>query len=776
MSPATAEALIRVLEKIDRPGTFCASGSVPAVLPGLEVAGLGPVGLPLTAAQAEQLKGLCERAPYGKGEETLVDTNVRRVWELKPDRFSLTNPDWERFVMETVRTVQQDLGLEKQKLESHLYDLLLYEPGSFFLPHRDGEKLNRMVATLVLVLPSSFQGGELVVRHEDEERTIDFGGENPFHIHFAAFYADCEHEIRPLREGYRLCLVYNLTLAKAKNRITAPRTSQQVEEIAAVLGRWAQEEDAPHKLVVALGYQYTEAGLTWDALKGVDRAQAQALAEGARRAGCRAYLALLTLYQSGSAEGGYDDYHGRRRRRWYEEDDEEEETGAHEMGEIYESSLTADHWSDPEGNPLPVGELNVEEDELLDPDILEEVQPEEEFEGYTGNEGMTLERWYHHAAIIIWPNERHFQVLCDAGPHAAVPALAQMVKQLEKAGPEEAAVLRAGCLDFAGAIIARWPESPYDHYIADRPESSSLFRSLAALDEPALIKAYLTDVLPRDPTVDAGKALATVCRKHGWGTFQAELVSALEKATPVSLARDVRLLEPIFLARPHKDAARAELCQALGSTFVAALERIDQMPAAHDWRVRQVNRGDVLTRLILSLLAAGQEEQLARVVAHTMARPAQYPLHTVHLAALSTLQPWLGKHFKKRSQALADWVAACRGRLEALTVQEPQPPADFRRAAPTSCTCADCAELRRFLEDPNEREHRFRAPQDRRTHLEEVIRQNSLDVDRATERRGSPHTLVCRKNTQSYQAALKTYRHDLELLAMVRAIEAKLPK
>ena len=32
-----------------------------------------------------------------------------------------------------------------------------------------------MVATLVVVLPSSFQGGELVVRHEGRERVFDFG-------------------------------------------------------------------------------------------------------------------------------------------------------------------------------------------------------------------------------------------------------------------------------------------------------------------------------------------------------------------------------------------------------------------------------------------------------------------------------------------------------------------------------------------------------------------------------------------------------------------------
>src|SRR5262249_21701031 len=157
--------------------------------------------------------------------------------------------------------------------------------------------------------------------HEGEEQVVDFGGrDSQFRIHFAAFYADCEHEIRPLREGYRLCLVYNLTLAKSKKAIGAPRHSEHIETVSEILRQWAADEDAG-KDAVPLEHETTKAGIAWDTLRGADGAKARVLAEAARRAGCQAYLGLLTFHESGSAEyagGGYGGGYYRRR-GWYDD-------------------------------------------------------------------------------------------------------------------------------------------------------------------------------------------------------------------------------------------------------------------------------------------------------------------------------------------------------------------------------------------------------------------------------------------------------------------------
>lgn len=783
MASAILEKLDQALGQIDRPGTFCASGSVPAVLPGLEVEGMGPVGLPLTPGVAKELIKKCHQAPYGKGQETLVDTKVRRVWRLEPDRFELKNPEWDRLVKGIVAGVREELGLEDQEMESHLYDLLIYEKGGFFLPHRDGEKLDRMVATLVVVLPSSHDGGELIVRHEGQERTIDFGGtRDDYRIHYAAFYADCEHEVRPLKKGYRLCLVYILTLANSKPALAAPRDSGHVEEIAPLIRKWADDEESTEKLAILLDHQYTQGGLAWDALKGTDRVKARVLAAAARRAGCKAYLALLTLHQSGEGEepgGGYGYGRGRWQDRYRDDEDEGGNGGEYTMVEIFDSDLTADHWSDPEGNSLPMGELTIEEDEVLDPESLTAVKPEEEFQGYTGNEGSPLNRWYRHAAIFLWPEARHLEIICSRDSRGVVPELARLIERRNHAGEEDRAALETQCRDLAAAIVGRWPEEGHARLRTETGSepspSSRLLDGLAELDEPRLIGEFLGTVPIRDVSADPGPSIVAIGQKYGWPTFRPQLASIMKETSLKTMERNVRLLETICTAGPPRKEGWDELCADLSQELTAAIEILDRkrLPPGYneDWYPDKVDRAEVLAGLARSLIATGRSELMARFIDHALATPKKYPMTEAHVEAIVGLRPWLEKHVNKPSHALTSWLESVRKHLEVSTAQEPPEPTDFRRAAPISCPCADCAALERFLKDPAEPVHRFRARESIRRHLEEEIRHRKCDLDLATERRGSPHTLVCTKNKASYLASLKKYHEDRQHLATIKDIE-----
>jgi len=248
-------------------GAFAVGGRLidTLVLPGLEVDGLGSIGLPLTASQAAQLATQCEQAPYGKGENTIVDACVRDTWQLPPERFRLRNPRWRGQLDVLVKQVCDSLGVrEEVNVEAQLYKLLLYNKSGFFKPHRDSEKADGMFATLVVTLPSLHTGGCLHVVHGKETVSFDFGGqESEFCGHFTAFYADCQHEVTPLVSGHRLCLVYNLVKVGAGPRPAAAVVSDCTRQLRQAACQWDRRHNGDShcedKIVIVTKHLYTPA-------------------------------------------------------------------------------------------------------------------------------------------------------------------------------------------------------------------------------------------------------------------------------------------------------------------------------------------------------------------------------------------------------------------------------------------------------------------------------------------------------------------------------------
>lgn len=125
------------------------------VTPQLEVEGVGPVSLPLLPVQqAKQLIAVADQAPYGRGEQTLLDSNVRRTWQIDADRVRIAGRHWEGTLEAIVARAAEGLGVTAPVV-AELYKLLVYDQGSFFVSHRDTEKAPGMFATLVSYCPSS---------------------------------------------------------------------------------------------------------------------------------------------------------------------------------------------------------------------------------------------------------------------------------------------------------------------------------------------------------------------------------------------------------------------------------------------------------------------------------------------------------------------------------------------------------------------------------------------------------------------------------------------
>ena len=129
------QSIVDTLKSVKRPGVYAAGGEATMPIPAISLIGEANtmLGLPLCEAQAKHLIEIASRAPFGRGEETIVDTSVRCTWQLSPTQFSITSPQWKKSLQLLLAKVKTELGCDaKMKVTCQLYKLLLYEPGGFF--------------------------------------------------------------------------------------------------------------------------------------------------------------------------------------------------------------------------------------------------------------------------------------------------------------------------------------------------------------------------------------------------------------------------------------------------------------------------------------------------------------------------------------------------------------------------------------------------------------------------------------------------------------------
>jgi len=276
---------------------------------------------------------------------------VRNVWQIAPGKVKIGGKSWAANFENILSKVRAGLGCDDASVSAELYKLLVYDRGGFFLPHRDTEKTYGMFGTLVVTLPSMYRGGALRIRHAGREVTVDTNAADPSELSYVAFYADCEHEVLPVREGNRLCLVYNLIQKYSKGRhriLKAPVYESQIRQAAAILDRFLRAPDAPAKIAWLLDHQYRPAGLSFSALKGADAAKARVLVHAAARAQCAVHLGIIHIGESGAAEPGDDYFYRSRRNRYrnYQDCAEEDDAVSFTVATVDDTRQYVDEWRD----------------------------------------------------------------------------------------------------------------------------------------------------------------------------------------------------------------------------------------------------------------------------------------------------------------------------------------------------------------------------------------------------------------------------------------------
>jgi len=724
------ENILNCLKDLKGSGKFISVQTAEFLFPGLEVGDVGEITYPINEVQAKALIQSAHKAPFGKGSETFLDNNVRSAWEIDVDKLTFNGSRWAGFLDKIVSNIKPDLGLEDYTISAHLYKMLIYETGDFFLPHKDSEKEKGMFGTLVIGLPSKHTGGELVVSFGGVEEIANFSeNSGDYKIDYAAFYADCDHEIRPLTSGYRICLVYNLIQEKSGNKIRLTSLESYVEKLAKIFTE-QNGNTKPH--IVLLGHQYTPENFSVDQLKLNDRPKAEVLLRAAQKAGCYAKICLVTSYLSGMPEddGGY-----------YQYGDDGDEDAI--MAEVYEEELYIEHWLE---NDIPaLSKVSFEEDDLITSFALDEDEPIiKESTGYMGNYGPDLMHWYHYGAVMIWSPEINAQLLPMQNTVSKLEWIDYFNKNLNQISDSEISsielILSTG-FDTAETnkktnynAIADWIINRQDETFflsLNNPLRQFYFTKINTDHWIELIHFYRPEItqkmfglITQNISLPVIEQLLSVLRA----------LSVTDKPDNLLVSQVEKL--PGYFSELSINTAKKNI--PLSGTALLDLFWIEKkLPQDEAWIIH-----------IAEILTQNQQRN--------------YVKHVL-IPQLLVLT--------ERTLLANKILLTCRQYLLERVANKPQPPADWSRQVPDTANYKKQWQLlKAFLESPTQQVFDYRKNQSQRNDLENAITHVEIDLKTETIRKGSPHTLRITKTQAAYNREMKIWNEDMDLLNEIDVI------
>lgn len=367
-------------DELDDQTYFCVEDTFLSKDINVTVEGVGNITFPISEDTVNSLIKISSKAKFGRGEDTILDTSVRDTQMIPASKLKVEIN--EETLKNTLERVALGLKVDENcSLVPHLFNMLIYGPGQFFDLHKDSEKEKNMVASLVIVLPCSHKGGDLIVKHQNKQHVF-FGSRNPDFIKCVMFYSDCQHEIKKVTEGFRIALTYNVVLLSPEI-VSSTNVNQDLHDAVSSYFNGATK---PKRLIYYLNHNYSEHSLKWNLLKGTDRKEALALFAVAKQQGRVPCLALLDYSETYDVEDAdYDD--------------------------LIDDHTELVYWVDEHNIKFKEKNFNhVSEKEICytikTSDLLEPYKTEES--GPTGNEGETKDFWYKRACVVLWSEKHNF--------------------------------------------------------------------------------------------------------------------------------------------------------------------------------------------------------------------------------------------------------------------------------------------------------------------------------------------------------------------------------
>ena len=70
-------------------------------MPTIDMDHVGRIAFPILSVRAERLVAIAEAAPYGRGEETMLDREVRRTSQVESGKVRIGGRHWDKILADS---------------------------------------------------------------------------------------------------------------------------------------------------------------------------------------------------------------------------------------------------------------------------------------------------------------------------------------------------------------------------------------------------------------------------------------------------------------------------------------------------------------------------------------------------------------------------------------------------------------------------------------------------------------------------------------------------
>ncbi len=729
---------------------------------------LSPRGVKALIAQARPAK-------FGWRELTLKDRSVRSCWEIAKSKISLDKRLWSAELEPVLEDIRARLNLPPTcRLTAHLHNLLIYEPGDFFVTHQDTEKHDAMVATLIVNLPSEHRGGMLEVQHDGQTKRFLSSRAPKDRFAFFAFYADCHHQVKPVTHGYRVTLTFNLVMGEASQaRGSSSVTTHhcdldetKLSKLRAALRDWRQHSEGqagtePARLAYLLDHEYSQKNLSWQGLKNNDRIRAQCLQQVAEELGLVVHLTLLDVQKIWSAYPKYESsWYGDSWYRPARSSQSQDEDSEYSVEELIDEVTTAVHWLDAEGKVQSFANCYFRDREICWTTATDQFKPhQEQYEGYMGNYGNTLEYWYHRAAIVLWPREQHLAILFKLDANAALQDLLRLVRA-QPGRHERLETLR-----------------PLLPCLLDSIRHFRKFKPLLELAQSVQADDIALTILGplgwSALTPVTAKTFSSLCGQYGPSWTQKLLQLWSDKKT-IQLYRadhnpgmNLKLVAAVVGKLVSPAANNQELAQTVVrwhlDAEMARHQQLNRTLEGQALRAGAAERAQEIFYLLDACRVIGDRQLHHHLLQQLKSLPTFYlPINLI--GVLGKAYERLGEEafFDWQYAEFATWLSVYIEDYLQKNVREAD---NWRIAERSLCNCADCRDLNVFLASSIQKNMVWPLAKARRQHIHYKIDLLGVPVTHETRRDGSPHKLILTKTAELFQ------RHQQEAAKLAEGLK-----